>query len=85
MHSPGDIKIIGFVYVCVCVCFGVWACNTDGRGEKCMQYFVGKPDGKTPFGRPKRRWESNISVNFKEIAWETGCIWLRIGTSGGLL
>jgi hypothetical protein len=28
---------------------------------------VGKPDGKRPMGRSKRRWEDNIKVDFQEI------------------
>jgi hypothetical protein len=30
---------------------------------------VGKPEGKRPLGRPRRRWEDNIKMNLKE----TGC------------
>ena len=44
---------------------------------------VGKPEGKRPLGRPRRRWEDNIRK------WEgvvgTGWSWLRIGTGGGHL
>ena len=48
---------------------------------------VGKPEGKRPFGRPRRRWEDNIKMNLKEVGWGTwtGLIWLRIGTGGSLL
>jgi hypothetical protein len=28
-----------------------------GRDEKCLQYLVGKPEGKKPFGRPRSKWE----------------------------
>ena len=28
---------------------------------------VGKPEGKRPLGRPRRRWEDNIKVVFKEV------------------
>jgi hypothetical protein len=35
---------------------------------------VGKPEGKRPLGRQRRRW----------VVW-TGLIWLRIGPSGGFL
>jgi hypothetical protein len=50
----------------------------------CM---LGKPEGKRLFGRPRRRLEDNIKMDLTEIErkmW-TGCIWLRIGTTGGLL
>jgi hypothetical protein len=31
---------------------------------------VGKPDGKTPLGRPRRRWEGNIRMDLREIRCE---------------
>jgi len=48
---------------------------------------VGKPEGKRPLGRTKRRWEDSIRIDVREIGWNmwTGFIWPRIGTSGGLL
>jgi hypothetical protein len=46
---------------------------------------VGKPEGKKPPGRPRRRSEDNIKMDLQEVgygeAW-TGLIWLRIGTGG---
>ena len=46
---------------------------------------VGKPEGKRPLGRPRRRWEDNIKMDLQEVEWGawTGSSWLRIGTSGG--
>jgi hypothetical protein len=43
--------------------------------------------GKTPLGRPRRRWEDNIKMDLQEVEWGawTGLIWHRIGTGGGLL
>jgi hypothetical protein len=49
---------------------------------------VGKPEGKRPLGRPRRRWEDGIRMDLREIlAWGLwiGFDWLRTGTSGGLL
>ena len=48
---------------------------------------VGKPDGKKPLGRPRRRWEDNIKMDLQEVEWRawTGLIWPRIGTDGLLL
>jgi hypothetical protein len=43
---------------------------------------VGKPDGKRPMGRPRRRWADNIKMDLQEV----GCRamgWLRIQTGGG--
>jgi hypothetical protein len=30
---------------------------------------VGKPEGKRPLGRPRRRWMDNIKMDFREIGW----------------
>jgi hypothetical protein len=48
---------------------------------------VGNPEGKRPLGRIRRRLEDNIKMDLGEINGElwTGFIWVRIGTSGGLL
>jgi hypothetical protein len=48
---------------------------------------VGKPEGKRPLGRPRRRWEDEIRMDLREIGlgvW-IGFNWLRIGIGGGLL
>jgi hypothetical protein len=39
------------------------------RGEECVQGFDGKPEGKRPLGRPKRRWEDGIRMDLKDIGW----------------
>ena len=31
---------------------------------------VGKPEGKRPLGRPKRRWEDNIKMDLQEVGVE---------------
>ena len=38
-------------------------------GEEMGMYrvLVGKPEGKRPMGRPKRRWVDNISVDLQEV------------------
>jgi len=48
---------------------------------------VGKPDGKRPLGRRRRRWKNNVEIDLQEVGWRawTGLIWLRIGTGGGVL
>jgi hypothetical protein len=30
---------------------------------------VGKPEGKRPLGRPRRRWVDNIKMDLREIRW----------------
>jgi hypothetical protein len=41
-------------------------------GEKRNVYrmLVGKPDGKRPLGRQRRRWEDNIKMDLREIGWD---------------
>jgi hypothetical protein len=31
---------------------------------------VGKPEGKRPLGRPRRRWVDNIKMDLTEIVWD---------------
>ena len=45
---------------------------------------VGKPEGKSPLGRPRRRWEDNIKMDLQEVGGG-GMDWIdlsRIGTGG---
>jgi hypothetical protein len=30
----------------------------------------GRPEGKRPLGRPRRRWEDNIRMDLREIGWK---------------
>ena len=48
---------------------------------------MGKPEGKRPLGRPRRRWEDNIKMDLEEMGrvMGTGWSWLRIETGGGRL
>jgi len=64
-----------------------WAGHVAGMGERRDVYrvLVGKPEGKRPLGRPRRRWEDNIKMNVQEVGVWTGSSWLRIGTDGGHL
>jgi hypothetical protein len=58
-------------------------------GEKRGAYriLVGRPEGRRPLRRPRRRWEGNIKMDLQEVGWGTwtGLSWLRMGTGGGLL
>jgi hypothetical protein len=59
-----------------------------GERRGAYRALVGKPEGRKPLGRPRRRWEDNTKMDLREVGWGgawTGSIWLRIGTSGGLL
>jgi hypothetical protein len=49
-----------------------------GRGEeRRMQDFVGKPEGKTPLGRPRRRWKDNIKMGLQEVGCG-GMDWIEL-------
>jgi len=43
------------------------ACSTYGGEHKCIQGFGGKPEGKRPLGRPRRRWEVTIKMVLQEV------------------
>jgi hypothetical protein len=38
---------------------------------------VGKPEGKGPLGRPRRRWVVNIKMDLREIGWD-GADWMEM-------
>jgi hypothetical protein len=48
-----------------------WAGHVAGIGEKRNAYrlLVGKPEGKRPLGRPRRRWVDNIGMDLGEVRW----------------
>ena len=37
------------------------------RETGVSRFLVGKPEGKKPIGRPRRRWEDNIKVDIQEV------------------
>jgi hypothetical protein len=48
-----------------------WAGHVARMGEERNVYrvLVGKPEGKRPLGKPRRRWEDGIRMNLREIGW----------------
>jgi hypothetical protein len=42
-----------------------------GEQRGVHRVLVGKPEGKRPLGRPRRRWEDNIKMDLQEIG--VGC------------
>jgi hypothetical protein len=38
---------------------------------------VGKPEGKRPLGKPRRRWEDNVHMDLREIEWG-GMDWIDV-------
>ena len=41
------------------------------EGKGVQKVLVGKPEGKRPLGRPRRRWEHNIKMDLQEVG--RGC------------
>jgi len=46
-----------------------WAGHVGHMGEErgVCRFLVGKPEGKRPFGRPRRRWVDNIRTDLQEV------------------
>jgi hypothetical protein len=49
-----------------------WAGNIARMGEERNAYriLVGKPEGKRPLRRPRRRWVDNIKMDLIEVGWD---------------
>jgi hypothetical protein len=54
-----------------------WTCGTHGEGRGVYRVLVGRPEGKRPLGRPRRRWENNIKMDLRKIGIDgANCIQL---------
>ncbi|KAJ4436469.1 hypothetical protein ANN_16500 [Periplaneta americana] len=49
-----------------------WAGHVARMGESRNAYrvLVGRPEGKRPLGRPRRRWEDNIKMDLREVGYD---------------
>jgi hypothetical protein len=85
MHPEYKLTVYYLYIICQ------WAGHVARIGAKRSAYriLMGKPDGKRPLGRLRRRWVEKIKMDLREIGWDgivwIDLTWLRIGTSGGLL
>jgi hypothetical protein len=48
-----------------------------GGGRNVYRVLVGKPEGKRPLERPRRRWEDGIKMDLREIGWG-GVEWIHL-------
>ena len=48
------------------------------EGRSAFKMLTGKPTGKRPLGRPRRRWEDNIRMDLEEICIYTGIGLIRL-------
>jgi hypothetical protein len=48
-----------------------WAGLVEHMGQERIVYrlLMGKPEGKTPLGRSRHRWEDGIRMDLREIGW----------------
>jgi len=48
-----------------------------GRGEALQRVLVGKPEGKVPFERSRRRWDDNIKMDLRDVV-RGGIDWIDL-------
>jgi hypothetical protein len=53
------------------------ACSTNGEKRNEYRILVGKPEGKRPLGKYRRRREDNIKMDLREIEWR-GMEWIDL-------
>jgi len=53
-----------------------------GEERGVYRVLVGKPEGKRPLGRPRRRWENNIKMNLQEVGCG-GMDWIELNQDRG--
>jgi hypothetical protein len=51
--------------------------NRMGEERKLYKVLVGKPEGRRPLGRPRRRWEDGSRMDLREIGL-VGVDWIRL-------
>jgi hypothetical protein len=56
-----------------------WTGHVARMGEKRNAYriLVGKPEGKKPLGRQKRKWVDSIKMDLREVGWD-GLDWIDV-------
>jgi hypothetical protein len=42
---------------------------------------VGKPERKRPLGRPRRRWDDNVTMDYQNVRWK-GKYWIDLSQGG---
>ena len=53
-----------------------------GKGRGVHRVLVGKPEGKRPLGRPRRRWEDNFKMDLQELGGSCGD-WMELAQDRG--
>jgi hypothetical protein len=52
-----------------------------GDERKVYRVLVGKPEGRRPLGKPRRRWEGGIRMDLRMIGW--GVEWIQLAQDRG--
>jgi hypothetical protein len=58
--------------------------STHGGRRHAYRILVGKPDGKRPLGRPRRRWVDNNKMDLRDIRWD-GIYWIDLAQDRALV
>jgi hypothetical protein len=53
------------------------ACSTNWEKRNACRILLGKPEGKSPLGRARRRWVNNIKMDLTEKGW-VGVEWIDL-------
>jgi hypothetical protein len=48
-----------------------------GEGRDVYKVLIGRPEGKRPLGKPRRRWEDNIKTDLREMGID-GANWIQL-------
>jgi hypothetical protein len=48
-----------------------------GERRGAFRALVGKPEGRKPLGRPRRKWKDNIKMDLREVGWG-GMDWINL-------
>jgi hypothetical protein len=56
-----------------------WVGHVARMGERrnACSILAGKPGGKRPIGRPRRKWEDNVKMDLRELGWD-GMDWIDL-------
>jgi len=52
-------------------------CSTYGKRRGVYRFLMGKPEGRRPLGRPRRRCEDNIKMDVQEVGYR-GMDWIEL-------
>jgi hypothetical protein len=53
------------------------ACSKNGKKRNEYRILLGKPEGKKPLRRPRRKWVENIKMDLRDVGWG-GMDWIDL-------